>query len=94
LFGFLGLLISDYIISAGNKENNAGLNDNSFVADLKSMNYDATLASYGDEDAISDSSIQTHHDISRITNSEVVFDKDYDDDVFMIITSSYINIRG
>ena len=37
LSGFLGLLISDYIISAGNKENNAGLNTDSIVADRKMM---------------------------------------------------------
>ena len=48
----MGLLISDYIISAGNKENNAGLNINSIAVDRKSinnhaMNHDTTIASYG-----------------------------------------------
>lgn len=36
----MGLLISDYIISVGNKEKNAGLNNNSISADRKSIKND------------------------------------------------------
>ena len=36
----MGLLISDYIISVGNKEKNVGLNNSSISADRKSINND------------------------------------------------------
>ena len=74
----MGLLISDYIISTGNKDNTVGLSNISIAADLRSINYNATSHD------VTIITSQSQHDIPRITNSEVIFDKD-DDDYNIII---------
>jgi len=78
LSGFLGLLISDYIISTGNKDNTASLSNISIAVDRRRINYNATSH---DVTMITN---QSQHDIPRITNSDVIFDKD-DDGYNMII---------
>lgn len=62
----MGLLISDYIISAGNKENTAGLNNKSIAAN-DATSHDATTITS-----------QSQLDIPTITNSEVICNKDDD----------------
>ena len=69
----MGLLISDYIISAGNKDNTAGLSNISIAVDRRSINYNATSHD------VTIITSQSQHDLPRITNSEVIFDKDDDD---------------